>query len=174
MKYALSSRIIHWFMAVLILTLLGLGIYMTQFLTQESPNRMEIYDLHKSLGVMALVFIFIRIINRFIKKAPALPETMLKIEIILSHLGHLALYILMIIVPLSGYMMSNSFGFPVSFFGIELPFIIEKNFDIGKICATVHELAAYGLLAVVTVHVLAVIKHRFFDTPEDDVLKRMI
>ncbi len=174
MKYALSSRIIHWFMAVIILFLLGLGIYMTEFLPKDSPNHLQVYELHKSFGVVALIFIFIRIVNRFIKKAPALPDTMPKIEQILSHLGHLGLYVLMLVVPLSGFLMSNSFGFPVKFFGTELPVLIGTNFDQGKLFAEAHELGAYALLGLVVVHVAAVIKHRFFDKPENDVLKRMI
>jgi cytochrome b561 len=161
-------------MALVILFLLGLGIYMTEFLPKDSPNHLQVYELHKSFGVVALIFIFIRIVNRFIKKAPALPDTMPKIEQILSHLGHLGLYVLMLVVPLSGFLMSNSFGFPVKFFGTELPVLIGTNFDQGKLFAEAHELGAYALLGLVVVHVAAVIKHRFFDKPENDVLKRMI
>jgi len=174
MKYSLSSRIIHWLMALIILSLLGVGIYMTEFLPKDSPNHMAIYDLHKSFGVIALILIFVRIINRFIYKAPALPQSLPKIEIALSHLVHLGLYILMIIVPLSGYLMSNSFGYPAVFFGNELPFLVEQNFERGKFFAETHELSAYGLLGLVALHVLGAIKHRFFDKPENDVLKRML
>jgi cytochrome b561 len=173
-KYPLSSRVIHWLMAAIILFLLGLGIYMTEFLPKDSENHLQVYELHKSFGALALILVFLRIFNRLVLKAPALPQTMPKIEQILSHLGHFGLYVLMIFVPLSGYLMSNSFGYPVHFFGIELPFLVEKNFDHGKLFAEAHEVLAYGLLGLVVVHVLAVIKHRFFDKPEHDVLKRMI
>lgn len=174
MKYALSSRIIHWLMAAVILFLLALGIYMTEFLPKDSPNHLQVYELHKSFGVLALALIFVRVTNRLIKKAPPLPNTMPKYEQILAHLGHIGLYVLMLVVPLSGFLMSNSFGFPVKFFGIELPMLIATNFDNGKIFSEVHELAAYALLGLVIAHVAAVIKHRFFDKPENDVLKRMI
>ena len=161
-------------MAILIIFLLALGIYMTEFLPSDSPNRLEIYNLHKSLGIIALIFIVIRIANRLFHKAPALPATMPKIEIILSNLGHFGLYVLMILTPLSGYLMSNAFGFPVNLFSIELPFLIARNFELGKIFSLAHELCAYGLLGLVALHILAVIKHRFFDRPEHDVLQRMI
>lgn len=174
MKYALTSRILHWFMAIVILFLLGLGIYMTDFLSKEAANRMEIYNLHKSLGVMVLILIFIRIVNRLIYKAPALPESLPKFEKILANLGHFGLYILMILVPLSGYLMSNSFGYPVHFFGIEMPFLIEKNFDHGKLFSEAHELSAFTLLGLIALHILGALKHRFFDKPENDVLKRMV
>jgi len=174
MKYSLTSRILHWLMAALIFFMLGLGIYMTEFSPKDAPNHLQIYELHKSFGVMILILVFLRIINRFVKTPPALPLSMPKFERILAHLGHFGLYVLMILVPLSGYFMSNSFGFPVHFFGIEMPFLVEKNFDHGKLFAEAHELLAYGLLALVAVHILAAIKHRFFDKPENDVLKRML
>ena len=173
-KYPLSSRLIHWLMAVVILFLLGLGIYMTDFLPKDAPNHLEVYSLHKSIGVIALILIFVRILNRLILKAPKLPETLKKSEQILSHLGHFGLYVLMLCVPLSGYLMSNSFGFPVHLFSIEMPMLVERNLELGKLFAEAHELCAYALLGLVVVHILAVIKHRFFDKPENNVLKRMI
>lgn len=173
-KYALSSRIIHWLMAAIIIPTLGVGIYMKEFLAKDSPSHLEIYSLHKSFGVIALIFIFIRIFNRLLNKAPQLPQSMSKLEKALAHLGHFGLYILMILVPLSGYLMSNSFGFPVRLFSIALPNIVGTNFELGKIFSEIHELGAYSLLGLVSIHLLAVIKHRFFDRPENDVLKRMI
>jgi cytochrome b561 len=173
-KYSASSRAIHWFMALIIFSALGVGIYMTKILPKDAPNHLEVYSLHKSIGVIALLFVILRIINRFIFKVPALPKTIKKHEQILSHLGHFGLYVLMVTVPLSGYLMSNSFGFPVHLFSIELPFLIERNFELGKILSEFHEISAYCLLALVSVHILAVVKHRFFDKPENDVLKRML
>lgn len=174
MKYHLSSRILHWLMAAIILFLIGLGIYMVDFLGKEAPNRMDIYNLHKSLGALILILIFARIANRLIHKAPALPKTMLKSEVILANISHGLLYVLMIIVPLSGYLMSNFFGYSVKFFSLGLPSIVEKNIDLGKVFHKIHEIAPLVLLTLVTLHVLAVIKHRFFDKAEHDVLKRMI
>jgi len=173
-KYPITSRILHWSMSILILFLLGLGIYMSDFLPKDAPNRMEVYGLHKSLGVLALILIFIRIFNRFVCKAPALPKTLQKWEKIAAHFGHIGLYFLMMAVPLSGYLMSNSFGYPVHFFGIEMPFLIEKNFELGKLFSEAHEISAFSLLGLVIIHVLGALKHRFFDKPENDVLKRML
>jgi len=174
MKYPLSSRIIHWIMALLIFFMLGLGLYMTKVLPKDAPNHLQIYELHKSFGVLVLILVLVRIINRLVKGAPPLQETIAKIERILAHLGHFGLYVLMVVVPLSGFLMSNSFGFQVKFFGIELPFLTGQNFDRGKIFALAHQLLAYTLLALVIVHILAALKHRFFDKPENDVLKRML
>jgi len=65
-KYHISSRIIHWIMALIILSALFLGVYMTDFLPEDASNKMEIYGLHKSLGVMALIFIAIRIFKNIV------------------------------------------------------------------------------------------------------------
>jgi cytochrome b561 len=174
MKYALSSRIIHWVMAALILALIFLGIYMANFLPKDAENRMMIYGLHKSFGVIALILILVRIINRILKPAPKLPETITKSEQILAHIAHIGLYFLMLLVPLSGYLMSNSFGYPVHLFSIEMPFLVTANQELGKIFHETHEIAGYCLFALVMLHVVGVIKHRFFDKAENDVLKRMI
>ena len=174
MKYPLSSRILHWLMAAIILFMLGLGIYMTNFLSKEAPNRMDVYNLHKSLGALVLALIIVRAVNRFALGAPAMPQTLPKSQKILAHLAHFGLYILMILAPLSGYLMSNLFGYPVAFFGIELPKIAETNFKLGDFFHEMHEILPYVLLGLITVHILAVVKHRFFDKPENDVLKRMV
>ncbi len=174
MKYPLTSRILHWLMAAIILFLLGLGIYMVDFLSKEAPNRMEIYNLHKSLGVIILVLIFIRILNRLAFKTPTFPNSLPKIEKIAANLAHFALYFLMIAMPLSGYLMSNSFGYHVNFFGIELPMLMEKNLELAPIISQSHTIFGYSLIAIISLHILGVIKHRFFDRPENDVLKRMI
>ena len=173
-KYALSSRTLHWLMALIIFTLLGLGIYMMEFLSKEAPNRMEIYSLHKSLGVLALILVLLRIINRFIKPAPKLPDTIAKFEKIAAHLGHFGLYFLMLLVPLSGYLMSNSFGFPVHLFSIEMPTLVQRDMEMAELFAETHEIAAYSLLGLVLLHILGALKHRLFEAPENDVLKRML
>lgn len=173
-KYSLSARIIHWLMGLLILSLLALGIYMTEFLPADAPNKFQIYDLHKSLGVVALIFIFIRIINRFICNPPADLQTLPKVELMAAKFVHFLLYALMIAVPLSGYLMSNSYGFPVHLFAITMPNLIAANPANGGFFAEIHEIGAYSLLGLVILHFLGAMKHRFFDKPENDVLKRML
>jgi cytochrome b561 len=174
MKYHLLSRIFHWAMALLIICMIGFGVYIADFIGEDSTNRYTLFDLHKSFGVLALILIAFRIINRFINHPPALPQTIKNYEKILAHLGHFSLYALMLIVPLSGYLMSNSYGFEVKFFGILLPFITSLNIDNAKIFSEVHEISAYILAGLIAIHIIAVVKHRFFDQKENDVLNRML
>ena len=144
---------------------------MTDFLSKESPNRMMIYNLHKSLGTLVLALILIRILNRFAHKAPAFPNTMNKFEKFSAHFLHAFLYALMLAVPLSGYLMSNFFGYPAMFFGFEMPFLVTTNFDLGKIFAEVHTVSAFTLIGAVMLHILAAVKHFIWDKK---MIKRML
>lgn len=147
---------------------------MADFLPADAPYKFQIYNLHKSFGVMVLILIFIRIFNRFLHKAPELPQGLPKIEKLASHAVHIALYLLMILVPLSGYLMSNSYGFPVHFFTITMPNLISTQPEIGIYFVKTHKYAAYALIAAIGLHIAGALKHRFFDKPENDVLGRML
>lgn len=154
--------------------MIGFGVYMKDYLPKDAENRFEIYGIHKSLGILALFLIFIRIINRIIKKPPSLPATIPNLDKKLSSLTHFLMYCLMITIPLSGYLMSNSFGYPVHFFSIQMPTLIGPNLDMAKIFSETHEISAFTLLFVVMLHVAGVVKHLFFDKHKNNLLKRML
>ena len=173
-KYHLSARIMHWTMSIIILSLLALGFYMANFMSPEAPNKMMIYNLHKSFGALVMFLVVGRIFIRFAHQVPALPSSMSMIVQKSAHLAHIALYVLMVFMPLSGYLMSNFFGYSVHLFGLPLPMLVEKNVEMGKFCADAHEFLGFSFVAVLALHIAGVVKHRFFDRPEHDVLKRMI
>jgi cytochrome b561 len=95
----------------------------------------------------------------------------------LSTIVQYAMLTLAVVVPLMGYAMSSSFtqSDGVPFFGINLPEILAKNDDAFAIFEWVHKTLAYTMLALITLHILGVVKHRFFDSGRDtDVLHRMV
>lgn len=173
MKYHISSRILHALMAVLIITLFCVGIFMADFMPQEATYKFQVYALHKSFGVMVLILVFVRIVNRFIHTPPAMPQGLPKIEKFAAHAIHYLLYVLMFLVPLSGYLMSNAYGFPVDFFNIRMPNLISAQPENGRFFAESHEILAFTLIGAVGLHLAGALKHRFFDKPENDVLNRM-
>jgi cytochrome b561 len=172
-KYHISIRILHWLMALIIISLLAMGFYMGG-LDNTVSYRNNLYGLHKSFGTLVLILIFIRIFFRITRPVPALPNSMSLLVRKSAHFVHYILYLLMILMPLSGYLMSNSFGYPVNLFSIPLPNLISVNPELGKFFAESHELLAFILIGVLTIHIIAVIKHRFFDLKEHNILKRMI
>ncbi len=174
-SYHKNSKIIHWLMALLIIGLLICGIFMANFIASDASYRSDFYHLHKSFGVVALFLIIIRVVNRIKNKPPALPTSIKKIDQIMAHIGHYSLYALMVIMPLSGYLMSNSYGYKVKLFAITMPDLVAKNYELGAIFAGTHKYLGYLMAAIVVAHIAGALKHRYFDkNPENDVIKRII
>ncbi|MFT7086861.1 MAG: cytochrome b561 [Rickettsiales bacterium] len=173
-KYNIPMRIIHWSMSLIIISLLALGFFMTNLLNPEATNRYFIYDLHKSFGVVVFFLIVIRIFTRMLSSVPPLPNSINPFTQKLAHLIHFTLYCLMILMPISGYLMSNYFGYSVHLFGLELPILVAKNIELGQLFAQIHKYSGFSFVAVLILHISGVIKHRFFEKSENDVLKRML
>ncbi len=166
------TRLIHWGMALLILSLIVLGFYMA---TMQDHG---VYPLHKSLGVIAFVAIFIRVCWRI--KHPW--ESAMKGDKTekLVHYAHLVILLLLVLMPISGLMLSGFGGYGVALFGMEL---IPSNFnEAGQAIAFnrtlsdlgygAHPIIAYVLSALLAAHILAALKHHFID--KDITLKRML
>lgn len=157
-RYPLNMRILHWGMAVLIIGMLASGLLMDD-LPRDTQLREQVYFLHKSCGVAVLLLALLRVIIRLFSVIPPLPDMITILEQKLAKLGHLALYLLMFAVPISGILMSNGYGYAVPFFGLELPRIIEPNRDLGKLAREAHEILPYALMGLIGLHVLGAIKH---------------
>ncbi|HEU5048651.1 MAG TPA: cytochrome b [Rickettsiales bacterium] len=161
-KYHLSIRITHWLMALLVISLLIIGL-----IVADLPKGHEWHDplmsLHKSFGVTAFILCIIRIGLRLKFGAPALPEVIAPLERQLAKLGHFALYGFMLAMPITGYLMSTWFGFPVKLFGLELPKLVGVDRGLSKLMQETHENLGLILIGVIALHVLAVAKHRIKD-----------
>jgi cytochrome b561 len=171
-RYDITIRLLHWTIAALIFTLIGLGMWMTE-LPNSDPNKLSYILLHKSLGVTALILVIGRIAMRILTSAPALPDTIAPSERKLAHLGHVALYVLMVAVPLSGYVLSMTSKYGIEWFGVELYNYIGVNEELHEIAEEAHEVLPYILLALVVIHVAGVIKHKRFDKPATNLLPRI-
>lgn len=169
--YTRTAKAIHWLMAILIFGLLALGFYMHDL--PLSPEKLKLYSWHKWAGVTAFLLVLIRLAWRVTHVPPALPASMPKAMQFAAHAGHLALYGLMIAIPLSGWLMSSAKGFQTVWFGVlPIPDLLEKNKEVGDLLQTVH--MSLNLLLAVTIagHVGAALKHHFVD--KDDILTRML
>ena len=178
-EYGLISKILHWGMAAIIITLIGVGIYMADLpmdTTEQKQFAYQFYGLHKSFGVVILALIIVSLAWIRISPAPALPSVFNAKEQMLTKLVQALLYILMILVPASGYLMSNAGGYPINFFGLaELPALIGKSKELGGIAHEAHEIMGFAMLALLVLHVAGAVKHRLKDKGgESDILKRMV
>jgi len=162
-------------MAVLILGMIGIGAYMTD-LAREDPLRAQLYSVHKAIGMTVLGLVMIRILWTLISRPPLMPAALRRWEVVLAKSTVGLLYVLMLATPIAGYLLSNTGGKPISYFGLfELPAIMEKNHDLHEVLEEVHGFLGFTILALVGLHFAGALKHRFIDRdPNADVLKRML
>ncbi|ABD88279.1 cytochrome b [Rhodopseudomonas palustris] len=175
-KYPATLRILHWVRAVLILGLIAAGFTMTELNDEITAKFDLLYPWHKSFGVLVFLIVLAQLAIRAVSRLPA-PAPLPAHEKILSHVVHVTIYALLLIVPLMGYAMSSSYAESdgVFFFGIHVPELLPKNNDNFKLFQLLHKTLAYSLLALITLHVAGALKHRFLDKdPRTDVLPRMI
>jgi cytochrome b561 len=169
--YTKTAKGLHWLMAVLFFGMLGLGFYMQGL--PLSPDKLKLYSWHKWVGVTVFLLALFRIAWRVTHQPPALPSSMPRLMQIAAHAGHHMLYMLMFLIPLSGWLMSSAKGFQTVWFGIlPIPDLIEKNKLLGDLLQTVHVSLNYLFIAVLIGHIGAALKHHFID--KDDILTRML
>lgn len=166
------TRLLHWLVALHILGLIGLGYYMVD-LSYYDPNYHDSLLLHKALGVSALALGAAKVLWFIINQQPAPTRQLPAWQNRLSDSVHLMLLGMMVLIPLSGYVISTSAGEGIALFGgLELPALMSISDDWRDIAIQTHELLAYGALATTGLHALAALKHQYID--RDSTLKRML
>ena len=173
--YGLLSKLLHWGSAAVLIALLAVGIYMAG-LPDDAEGRGQLYGLHKSFGVVAMVLIIARLVWLRITPAPALPDVFeAKEQRVVKGIQAL-LYAVMVIVPLSGYLMSNAGGYPIHFFGLfEMPALVGESKALGGFVHEAHWIMGYAMVALVLLHMAGAIKHRLkAKGSEADILQRML
>lgn len=169
--YTRTAIVLHWMTVVLIMSAFGLGQYMEDL--PLSPVKLKLFSYHKWIGVTVFLLTVFRLSWRAFHPAPPLPEKMPAWERLAARTTHFALYGLMLIVPVSGWLMSSAHGFQTVYLGIlPLPDLIEKNRETAEQLKMVHSLLNKGLLVLVMGHAAAALKHHFID--KDDILMRML
>jgi cytochrome b561 len=169
-RYTATAITLHWLMAVLICCMFAVGLTMVEL--PLSPWKLKIYSWHKWAGVTIFLLVWVRIAWRLTHRPPALPESMSASMQLAAHAGHVLLYLLMIVIPLSGWLMSSAKGFQTVYFGVlPLPDLLHKNKELGDLLANVHLSLNLLLAGIVVGHVAAALKHHLID--KDDVLTRM-
>ena len=170
-RYNRTAIFLHWLVGLGILGTLGLGLYMVDL--PFSPAKLQIYSWHKWAGMTLLFLAVVRLAWRLSHPAPALPDTMGPLTRLAAHAGHWALYILMLAIPLSGWLMSSAQGFSVVWFGVlPLPDLVTKNLELGEWLNSTHLILNYTLIATLIGHIGAALHHHFIK--KDTVMSRML
>ena len=169
--YTRTAKSLHWLMAFLLLGLLALGFYMKDL--PLSPEKLQLYAWHKWAGVTAFLLVWLRLAWRIAHRPPALPDSMPRPMQLAAHAGHVVLYLLMLAIPLSGWLMSSAKGFQTVWFGVlPIPDLIGKDKVLGDQLASLHGALNLLFVTVLLGHVGAALKHHLID--KDDILTRML
>lgn len=171
MHYTPLAISLHWLMALLIFSGWGLGIYMHDL--PLSPQKLRYFSWHKWIGVTVFLLAIIRVAWLATHRPPPLPQQSPFWQILVARANHILLYLFMIILPVSGWLMSSAKGVPTVYFGVlPIPDVVAKDKQLGENLEEVHELLAYALAILVAIHIVAALKHQFID--RDGLISRML
>ena len=168
-QFAWLSRILHWLMAAMILTMLFIGVAMVA----SVGNYHKLVSLHRPLGIAILILAIVRIINRKFTTLPPFPPTMSQFERRMATASEKLLYALMILLPLVGWGMLSAGNYPIVMFGpVHLPPILPAHPMLFAVLRKTHTVLAFLLFFTFLAHLSAVLFHTV--VIRDGLLNRMV
>jgi cytochrome b561 len=170
-RFGLVARAFHWLTLLLLIGSFTLGLSMVNM--PLSPRKLEFYSWHKWVGVTVFLLVILRLVWRLANPVPAQPASVPSWQRRAAALSHAALYTVLIVMPVTGWIMSSALNLPVVYLGlihIPSPFGVDRA--LGEAMKLVHFGLALTLLVLVSIHVLAALYHHF--VLRDDVLRRML
>src|SRR5713226_1917907 len=155
------ARGLHWLIAALAVVVVSLGWAMPGA-PRETESRDLLLLLHRSLGLSILALMVFRIFWRLRHPAPPLPADFPRVEALAAHADQALLYLLFLVMPLSGYLNAAFAGHSVSFFGlVTIPPLVAENARLSQAAIAVHLAGQFLVYALVGLHVGAALLHRF-------------
>ena len=168
-QFAVFSRVLHWTMAAMVLTMLCIGVTMVASLA----NYHVLVSIHRPLGIAILILVVVRFVNRQLTSLPPFPATMSRAERLAATASELTMYGLMFVLPLVGWGMLSAARYPVVLFGsVHLPFILPQNAGLYSFLRPAHTILAYVFALTFMAHFGAILFHT--QIGRDGLLKRMV
>ncbi|WP_439124877.1 cytochrome b [Marivita sp.] len=170
-RYKRPARLIHWTMAILILAMIPVGVLMTQpDLNRSFQN--SLYIFHKNVGVLLLLLILVRIVYRLTHKPAPLPADLPDWQHRIAGLSHLAIYALLFIMPVAGYIRVKAGGFPIeSLDALGLPSLVMRSDALAEFAKMVHYFGSFAIAGLIAMHIAAALHHGIIR--KDGVFSRM-
>lgn len=167
--YSKPAKFLHWSLALLLPFQIGMGWYMLSI--EDQPGSGWYFALHISLGLTAALLVALRIGWRLHHAPPAAPSESARWQRGAARSSHVLLYVLMVLMPLTGYLGAAFSGETMGYFGVPLPAWLPKNEVLKEQLFTAHSFIAWALVGMIALHVLAAFKHLLVD--KDTVFRRM-
>jgi cytochrome b561 len=167
-QFTAFSRLLHWTMAAMVLTMLAIGVAMVTSLADYHV----LVSIHRPLGVAILILVVVRFVNRQLSVLPPFPATMSRAERLAATGTEFVMYGLMFVQPLVGWGMLSAARYPIVLYGsLHLPFILPHNAELYAVLRKTHTVLAYILFLTFLAHFGAILFHTLI--VRDGILKRM-
>lgn len=170
-RYGSLSIGLHWFMVVLLVAVYAC-IELRELYPKGSDPREALKAWHFMLGLLVFLLATLRLAVRFSGSAPVIVPEPFQWQKVSAGVVHALLYVLMIAVPLGGWLMLSAAGKPIPFFGLDLPPLIGENKDLAKAVKEIHQTAGTAGYYLIGVHAVAALFHHYF--MRDNTLLRML
>lgn len=176
-RYTLVQRLLHWLIAVLVLLALIFGgtigyLGFNGLRDTFGPTGTDfIYTTHKTLGILILGFMVLRLITRLAFGKPAYAQPLPLPQRLASQVVHTLFYPLLLLMPVLGWLATASGGFPVHLFHLELPGLIGRNKELSETLFFWHQMVGYTLVTLIALHIAGAIYH--WRVRRDGVMERM-
>tara|TARA_Y100000991_G_scaffold186697_1_gene151369 strand:+ start:55 stop:582 length:528 start_codon:yes stop_codon:yes gene_type:complete len=166
-EYGFFSKVLHWLSAILLFIQIPLGFYLVDL--DFGEERLTFENIHIILGLTIFYLVIIRLLKNIINPTPKLDTSIFKGQKFLAKMNHVLLYVTILSITISGILkkLFNGESLVIIFKKIK----IEDNFELSEIFYDVHVFSNYLMIALITLHVLAVIIHKFFF--DDNLLKKI-
>ncbi len=169
-RWGAVSVFLHWSIAAAVLFMGGLGLYMKGL--PIGGDKIQLYALHKSIGMTILALMVLRLAWRLVAGRPLLPPGMPDWQRWLAKISHALLYLLVLAMPIAGWVMNSAANFPLRWFDLfHIPAIVEPSRELRAAAGDAHETLFWIIVLLVLVHVGAALKHHFID--RDNTLRGM-
>lgn len=170
--YGFVAKFLHWSIGLLVIGALIAGFVMTNM--EDSPQKWQMYSLHKSTGLLILGLMVLRLLWALTNVKPrAHSPRVSRIQVFFGRVAHLAFYVVLIAMPMSGLLFSSYAGRETSFYGLfNVKFPVAENRTLADFLVEMHEIIAWGIIALLVLHIIAVLIHKFYY--KDNVLRSMM
>jgi cytochrome b561 len=170
-SYGIIAQSLHWLVAALVFVQLGLGLYAADL--PVSLARLQWLSRHKSLGLMILALVLVRLAWRSMNRAPAPPDSIPRWQRGAAVTTHWLLYALLVLAPLAGWMHASAAGLSTNWFGLfQVPDLLPKQPELSEFLKAVHKGCVALLALLLLVHVGGALRHAF--VLRDGVMHRML
>ena len=158
-RYRLPARLFHWIVAVFVLAMIPAGLLMVQSGIDRSLQN-TLFVFHKNAGLLVLVLVLARLAYRWRRPPPPMPGALPRWQARVAQANHVALYALLVLMPVAGYVRVKAGGFPIeSLDAAGIPALVPRSDSLAGAAKTVHYVAGLVLSALVGLHVLAAVYH---------------